>query len=139
MDMQLDSLLGAGAMAALMARQGSQNSTPQPPSFANAAIRSPQPAAAEPYRANPPPQTHAQSQPQAASSLLDQLRAAGLISSATPPQSAPPAAAPAPAPLPTPTIPPNIASLLSSGALASALAKVTKPASGLTSASLKQP
>lgn len=136
----LDSLLGAGAMAALMARQGSQNSTPQPPSFANAAIRSPQPAAAEPYRANPPPQTYAQSQPQpqAASSLLDQLRAAGLLSSATP-QSAPPAAAPAPAPLATPTIPLNIASLLSSGALASALAKVTKPTSGLTSASLKQP
>lgn len=140
----LDSLLGSGAMAALLARQASQSSTPQPPvstpAYANAAIRSPQPAPSEPYRASqPPPQQQPQpppTQPQSsASSLLDQLRAAGLLSAGTPTQSTP--VAPAPPPLPTPTIPPNIASLLSSGALASALAAVKKPSSGLTSASLK--
>lgn len=137
----LDSLLGAGAMAALMARSGSQNSTPQPqpPAFASAAIRSPQPAPAEPYRANPPPQ----SQPQGggASSLLDQLRAAGLIPAATPPQNVPVAPAPASAPpaLSKPIIPPNIASLLSSGTLAAALAGAKRSSAGPSSASLTIP
>lgn len=125
----LDSLLGAGAMAALMGRQGSQNSTPNPPSNAQAAIRSPLPPAAEPYRAPQPP---AQSQ-NGSSSLMDQLRAAGLIQ--TPSQSTPVAAPPPPPQMPA--MPANLAELIASAkSLSSSLAK---PTSGLTSASLELP
>ena len=94
----LDSLLGAGALAALMGRTSSQHSTPNPPPPA-AVVRSPQPAQAAPYAAPP-------AQPSNASSLLDQLRQAGLIPSTTPTNTG--AVAP-----PPPSIPPNIASLLS--------------------------
>lgn len=128
--LSLDSLLGSGAMAALMARQGSQNNTPNPP-FNNAAIRSPQPPQAEPYRAS-------SAQPQGeAPSLLEQLRAAGLIPAATPSSQAAPAAV-APPPPTAPMIPANIASILSSSkALSASLSGFKKPTSGLTSASLK--
>uniref|UniRef100_A0A0B7JZA8 CID domain-containing protein n=1 Tax=Bionectria ochroleuca TaxID=29856 RepID=A0A0B7JZA8_BIOOC len=60
----LDSLLGPGAMAALMARQSSQSSTPNPP-FSSAAIRSPPPAQAEPVRPASVPNMPAPAQSQA--------------------------------------------------------------------------
>ncbi|KEY72741.1 hypothetical protein S7711_02528 [Stachybotrys chartarum IBT 7711] len=96
----LDSLLGQGALAALMARQASatpQASTPQP-APAQVAIRSPPPTHAEPAK---PPASE-----QNPLALLDQLRKAGLL-----PASAPPSNSATPVP-PPPTIPPNIASLL---------------------------
>lgn len=133
----LDSLLGPGAMAALMARQSSQSSTPNPP-FSSAAIRSPPPAQAEPVRpASVPivPIMPAPAQSQASkpspSSLMDQLRAAGLL---------PPAAAPAPANPPAPAapvIPLNIASLLAAHRPPSRWAPASS-GSGINSASLKQ-
>ncbi|CAI6095313.1 unnamed protein product [Clonostachys chloroleuca] len=133
----LDSLLGPGAMAALMARQSSQSSTPNPP-FSSAAIRSPPPAQAEPVRpASVPivPIMPAPAQSQASkpspSSLMDQLRAAGLL---------PPAAAPAPANPPAPAapvIPLNIASLLAAHRPPSGWAPASS-GSGINSASLKQ-
>lgn len=96
----LDSLLGQGALAALMARQASatpQASTPQP-APAQVAIRSPPPTHAEPAK---PPASE-----QNPLALLDQLRKAGLL-----PASAPPSNSTTPVP-PPPAIPPNIASLL---------------------------
>ena len=120
----LDSLLGAGALATLMGRTSSQNSTPNP---SNAAVRSPQPAQAAPYAAPP-------AQPPAALSLVEQLRLAGLISSTTPTNAGAVAAPPPPAP----TVTPNLASLL-----AAQQAPAARPHSrlrrGLNSASLKQP
>jgi pre-mRNA cleavage complex 2 protein Pcf11 len=120
----LDSLLGAGALATLMGRTSSQNSTPNPP---NAAIRSPQPAQATPYAAPP-------AQPPTTLSLVEQLRLAGLIQPTTPTNAGAVAAPPPPAP----TVTPNLASLL-----AAQQAPVARPHSrlrrGLNSASLKQP
>lgn len=94
----LDALLGPGALAALMARTGSNsnNSTPNPPG--SGAIRSPPPAPAQ--------VPAAAAAPTDAASLLDRLRQAGMLPAATPP----PAVQPAPAP---PIIPANIASILS--------------------------
>lgn len=122
----LDSLLGPGALAAIMGRQpSSQGSTPNP---AAAAVRSPQPAHAGPYTAPPAPPAQASG----ASSLLDQLRQAGLIPSTPTPTSA---GAVAP---PPPTIPPNIASILSAQkALSGSLAAPAR--GGLDVASLKRP
>jgi pre-mRNA cleavage complex 2 protein Pcf11 len=135
----LDSLLGAGAMAALMGRQGSQNSTPIPPPSAHAAIRSPQPPSAEPYRAPPPPPTQSQNGG-GALSLMDQLRAAGLIQ--TPSQNTPVAAAAPPPPPPSshtaPSLPTNLAELIASAkSLSSTLAKPSS--NGLTAGILERP
>lgn len=118
----LDSLLGAGALATLMGRTPSQNSTPNPP--ANAAVRSPQPAQAAPYTA-PPAQ---------ASSLLDQLRLAGMISSTAPTNTG--AAAP-----PQPSLSAGLASLLSAQKASPAgWTSFNAPArAGLNSGSLKLP
>ncbi|RSL64222.1 hypothetical protein CEP51_013185 [Fusarium floridanum] len=129
----LDSLLGKGALAALMARQSAtpQNSTPtpQPPAYANVAIRSPPPVHAELPKPAPAPAPAAG----AAMGLLDQLRQAGLL----PPSSAP--AAPV-APPPAPIVPPNIASLLASTKAAGMLANFnTPPRGGINVAALKQP
>ncbi|KAF5133775.1 putative protein C4G9.04c [Metarhizium anisopliae] len=102
----LDSLLGPGAMAALMARQAaaSQNATPAAP-FPNAPIRSPPPTHAETPK--PPPQNPM--------SLLERLRQAGMIPSATPPSSGVPVVAtPPPPPPPQSILPLNISSILAS-------------------------
>lgn len=120
----LDALLGPGALATLMARQSSQNSTPNPP--AAAAIRSPPPAQPAPYAAPP-------AQAQQSSSLLDQLRQAGLLPSATPTNATPVAP-------PPPMIPPNIASLLAPQKTANGWAGLQVPSRrGLDTASLQQP
>lgn len=99
----LDTLLGPGALAALIARQSTtgQNSTPQTP-YAQKAVRSPPPAPAEGPR---PPS-------QGAAGLLDKLRQAGML----PPAAATNAGAgsAAGAPPPQAMLPPNIANLLSS-------------------------
>ncbi|KND92467.1 Uncharacterized protein C4G9.04c [Tolypocladium ophioglossoides CBS 100239] len=121
----LDSLLGPGALAALMARQSAtpQNSTPNPP-YTNNNIRSPPPAQAE--QPGPPAQN-----PMA---LLDRLRQAGML-----PGAAPTNAGAVPPPPPQPILPPNIASLLSS-AKAQAGQPVLDHAAmaGLSAAALKQ-
>ncbi|KAH7015510.1 DNA replication ATPase [Ilyonectria destructans] len=88
----LDSLLGQGALAALMARQSAtpQNATPTPtPPYANVAIRSPPPTHMEPPKpAAAPAPSPAPAAPAQASNplaLLDQLRLAGMLPAATPP------------------------------------------------------
>ncbi|KAH6897437.1 hypothetical protein B0T10DRAFT_186333 [Thelonectria olida] len=131
----LDSLFGPGALAALMARGATptQNSAPKatPPPFANVAIRSPPPNHSELPKPTPAPA--AQVAPnQNPMGLLDQLRAAGLLPSATPPA---PAAAPAPPPISI--FPPNIASILA--ATKAAAARTETPVGGISSISLKQP
>lgn len=119
----LDALLGSGAMAALMARTSSQNSTPQPP-FSNAAIRSPLPVHIEPHRPAP-------TQTGNPLSLVDQLRAAGLLPSTMPTNTGNVAS-------PPPTIPFNIASLLSQK-VAPTWPSLAQPVhSTLNSLSLKQ-
>lgn len=102
----LDSLLGQGALAALMARatSASQNSTPNPPA---AAFRSPPPQP-EPVAQAPP----AQNDPM---SLLNKLRAAGMLPGATPPAAAshtPTPPPPAPQASGQPMFPANLASIL---------------------------
>jgi pre-mRNA cleavage complex 2 protein Pcf11 len=102
----LDSLLGPGALAALMARSSAtpQNSTPYPPPPSLAqALRSPQPAAAEPAKPALNPSNPI--------GLLEQLRQAGLLG--TPVNATPPAPA-ASLPLPPSALPPSIAQLLAS-------------------------
>jgi pre-mRNA cleavage complex 2 protein Pcf11 len=106
----LDKLLGPGALAALMARNSAtpQNSTPQPPPpvLPQAAIRSPQPPAAQPYQ-----QPAATAAPPSSMALLDQLRQAGLLG--TPVSAAPVAPPPPPTPQ-QPVIPASLAQLLAS-------------------------
>lgn len=98
--MSLDSLLGQGALAALMARTGSNsnNSTPNPPG--SGAIRSPPPVAAQ----LPTPAAA----PNDAAALLNRLRQAGMLPTASTPT---PPVVPQAAP-PPPIIPANIASIL---------------------------
>ncbi|KAK7921121.1 hypothetical protein PG985_009143 [Apiospora marii] len=91
----IDSLLGSGALAALLARSSAtpQVSTPQPPP-ATMAIRSPPPQRADlPKPAAPAPSD--------ALSLMDMLRKAGMI----PPPSTGPASGSAPAPNHMPSMP----------------------------------
>ncbi|KAJ3499221.1 hypothetical protein NLG97_g524 [Lecanicillium saksenae] len=97
----LDALLGQGALAALMARTGSNsnNSTPNPPG--SGAIRSPPPVQAQ-------LPTPAAAAPTDTMSLLDRLRQAGMLPPAATPT--PPVVQAAPAP---PIIPANIANILS--------------------------
>jgi pre-mRNA cleavage complex 2 protein Pcf11 len=99
----LDSLLGPGAMAALLARQAAapQNATSTPP-FPSAHIRSPPPTHAEVPKPSP----------RNPLSLLEQLRQAGMIPSATQANTAIPALAPQP--IPQSILPPNISSILAS-------------------------
>ncbi|EQK97618.1 mRNA cleavage factor complex component Pcf11 [Ophiocordyceps sinensis CO18] len=130
----LDSLLGPGALAALMARQSTtrQNSTPNPP-YAQNSIRSPPPSPAE--RPQPPSQN--------AVSLLDRLRQAGMLPPPPPTNAGVcPGASHSGAPPPTTTsmLPPNIASLLSSSKWQAAQPGPEAPAAfpGLDAASLKQ-
>ncbi|CAM1509311.1 Fc.00g030500.m01.CDS01 [Cosmosporella sp. VM-42] len=128
----LDSLLGQGALAALMARQSAtpQNATPQPPPYANVAIRSPPPTHAESPKPIPAP---------AASggnplTLLDQLRQAGLLPATPTPTNGPPAP-----PAPTSIMPPHIASILASSKAAAALPKFHPPGTGINASMLKMP
>ncbi|KAM4066877.1 mRNA cleavage factor complex component Pcf11 [Hirsutella rhossiliensis] len=110
----LDSLLGPGALAALMH-----------------ATRSPPPTQAG--RPQPPSQN--------AVGLLDRLRQAGMLPPATRASAgAGSAAAHSPAPPPTSMLPPNIASLLSSSKLQAGQPGIEAPAAypGLDAASLKQ-
>ncbi|OAA73878.1 mRNA cleavage factor complex component Pcf11 [Cordyceps fumosorosea ARSEF 2679] len=123
----LDALLGQGALAALMARTGSNsnNTTPNPPG--SGAIRSPPPAPAQP----PKPAAAA---PTNALSVLDRLRQAGLLLPAAAPT---PPVVPVAAAAPPPLIPANIASILSA-AKAGAFNMPNLGALGLNEAMLKQ-
>ncbi|KAF4121668.1 pre-mRNA cleavage complex 2 protein Pcf11 [Geosmithia morbida] len=123
----LDSLLGAGALATLMARQSSQRSTPNPPPAVAA------PPAAAPYVA-PAPAPAPEPSGGGASSLLDQLRMVGLLPSTPTPANV--VAAPAVAPAP-PAIPANIANILSAQRAMAAMG--TPIRGGLDTASLRQP
>lgn len=115
----LDTLLGQGALAALMAR-GPTQTTPIPPPVA---IRSPPPTHVEP----PKPVPAAPANPMA---LMDQLRMAGLLST--------PASTPVPPPPAPPSfIPANIASILASAKAAAAQKAPVN--SGINAAMLKIP
>jgi pre-mRNA cleavage complex 2 protein Pcf11 len=114
----LDSLLGQGAMAALLNMQSAnshQNTTPKPP-FAGVPIRSPQMNHNEPPKAAVAPPSMAAAPASNASSLLDRLRAAGMLPPATPPNvpnlSQPPVAPPPPPSMFPSGLPASIASLL---------------------------
>ncbi|RFU75008.1 mrna cleavage factor complex component pcf11 [Trichoderma arundinaceum] len=144
----LDSLLGKGAMAALLSMQSanSQNTTPKPP-FASVPIRSPQMSHNEPPKAAAVPPPMAAATASSASSLLDQLRAAGMLPPATPTNVPIPSQTPvAPPPLPPPSMfPPglsaSIASLLAAHKPDSGRSSADAlggSASGLNSAALKQ-
>jgi pre-mRNA cleavage complex 2 protein Pcf11 len=76
----LSSLLGPGALAALLARQ-SATPQPTPPSQPTAPIRSPQPGHQIPYQP-PPPAASSSTSTQDPSSLLERLRAAGILQGA---------------------------------------------------------
>ena len=91
----LDSLLGPGALAAIMARQSAtpQSSTPQPPPQV-AAIRSPPPQRAEPQKSATP-------MPSDPGALLAMLRKSGLLSTAPTPSGG----TPNPPPNPTSSLP----------------------------------
>lgn len=136
----LDSLLGPGALAALMARQSAtpQNATPTPtPPYANVAIRSPPPTHIEPPKPAaapaPSPAPAAPAQAPNPLALLDQLRLAGMLPAATPP--APPVAPP-----PASILPANIASILASTKAAAGLMRFDiAPGRGVNGAALKQP
>lgn len=78
----LNSLLGPGALAALLARQ-SQSTTPQPPP-------QPQPIAIKSPPQFPPVSTPSVTPLPNTNALLDRLRAAGLLQSGTAPTSTPP-------------------------------------------------
>jgi pre-mRNA cleavage complex 2 protein Pcf11 len=118
----IDSLLGQGALAALLAKQPAtptpqaQVPTPTPPvPFSHVALRSPpqqQVTPQQPVAAPAPPSSAAPSDPMA---LLSRLRQAGLLSGALPAQLPTPALGPSfpRFPIPPPaSIPPNIADIL---------------------------
>lgn len=121
----LDALLGQGALAALMGRQSAtpRNSTPNPPPYANVAIRSPPPTHAE------PPKPPAAAPGQNPLSLLEQLRQAGML----PPTPTGGAVAPPPPSL----LPANISSLLA-GSRPAAVQYTNPVDPGLSAAALKQ-
>ena len=120
----LDSLLGPGAMAALMARQAS---TQQPASAGSSAIRSPQPNHTEAAR----------QQPQNTLGLLDQLRQAGMLPNALQPAGHQPAAA-LPS-MPPSILPPNISSILAAAKSAASQQGLSDVSSAmLNAAALKQ-
>ena len=123
----LDALLGTGALAALVARQSAtpQSSNPNPP-YPNAAIRSPPPTQRELPK---PAAAPAGAQNPNATTLLDRLRLAGMLT----PTNAGPAAPP---PLP---MPPTIASLLASSKQGAGRAGFSIPSNTrVDSAALKQ-
>ncbi|EHK47185.1 hypothetical protein TRIATDRAFT_217686 [Trichoderma atroviride IMI 206040] len=127
----LDSLLGRGAMAALLSMQSGSsqhnNSTPTPP-FAGVPIRSPQMNHNEPPKAAAAPPPMAAAPASGASSLLDQLRAAGMLPPATPTN------VPAPSQPPVaPVLPPSLFASGLPASIASLLA-AHKPDSGRSSA-----
>lgn len=127
----LDSLLGRGAMAALLSMQSGNsqhnNSTPTPP-FAGVPIRSPQMNHNEPPKAAAAPLPMAAAPTSGASSLLDQLRAAGMLPPATPTN------VPAPSQPPVaPVLPPSLFASGLPASIASLLA-AHKPDSGRSSA-----
>lgn len=139
----LDSLLGKGAMAALLSMQSAtpQNTTPQPP-FGSVPIRSPQ------MNHNEPPKPAVAPPVSSASSLLEQLRAAGMLpptTTTTPanvptPSQAPVVASPPPSMFP-PGLSASIASLLAAHKAAESgrsSADVPGGSAGLDSAALKQ-
>ncbi|KAK1240105.1 hypothetical protein MKX08_007547 [Trichoderma sp. CBMAI-0020] len=127
----LDSLLGKGAMAALLSMQSGNSQhnhlTPTPP-FAGVPIRSPQMNHNEPPKAAAPPPPMAAAPTSGASSLLDQLRAAGMLPPATPTN------VPAPSQPPVaPVLPPSLFASGLPASIASLLA-AHKPDSGRSSA-----
>ncbi|KAG6008182.1 hypothetical protein E4U43_000195 [Claviceps pusilla] len=146
----LDSLLGPGAMAALMARQaaasqGTTSAAPTPPpAFTTAtptpttrlttpAIRSPPSSHAE--AAKPPPPLP----PQNPLALLDQLRQAGMLRSATPTNTSTLPAVHPPPVVSQPILPPNITSILASAKAAASQQGLGKVNHGsLNEAALKQ-
>lgn len=141
----LDSLLGQGAMAALLGMQAanSQNTTPQPP-FAGAPIRSPPMNSVEPSKAaaRPPAMPPAPAPAPNALSLVEQLRAAGMLPPATPTNVPAPSQAPPAAPPPSlfpPGLSASIASLLAAHKPDSGRSSVDGlgGSSGLDSAALK--
>ncbi|KAL6875870.1 hypothetical protein HDV57DRAFT_161019 [Trichoderma longibrachiatum] len=125
----LDTLLGKGAMAALLGMQAatSQNTTPQPP-FAGVPIRSPPMNRIEPPKAAaiPPAMPTAPAPAPNALSLVEQLRAVGMLPPATPTNVPAPNQAPTAAPPPS-LFPPGL-----SASIASLLA-AHKPDSGRSS------
>ncbi|KAH7149857.1 hypothetical protein B0J13DRAFT_522938 [Dactylonectria estremocensis] len=144
----LDSLLGQGALAALMARQpaNAQTATPtQTPPYADVVIRPSPPTHIEPPKPaaapapSPAPAAPAAQAPANPLALLDQLRKAGMLPAAlNQPNPAPPAA-PVAMP-PASLLPPNIASLLASTKAAAGLMKFDMaPGQGINAAALKQP
>ncbi|PTB62159.1 hypothetical protein BBK36DRAFT_1136609 [Trichoderma citrinoviride] len=110
----LDSLLGQGAMAALLGMQAanSQNTTPQPP-FAGVPIRSPPMNHIEPPKAAPMPPAMPTAPAPNALSLVEQLRAAGILPPPTPTNVPPPSQAPA-APPPPSLFPPGLSASIAS-------------------------
>lgn len=126
--MTLDGLLGQGALAALMARTGSnsQNSTPNPPPGANAMRSPPSTLPTLPIPAPGPPGGSNDTM-----ALLDRLRLAGMLPPST---GGAPRATPPPPAAPPSIFPANLASIL-------AMAKENAAAGGagsLNSAILKK-
>lgn len=129
----LDALLGQGALAALMARTGSNSQTSTPPA-GMAAMRSP-PAAANTYLPPAAPPA-AVPPPNDATALLNKLRLAGMLPGAgnvgnqgsTPPP---------PATIPPSIFPANLASILAK-ANQNAMAGAPGGAGSLNSSQLKQ-
>ncbi|KAK9778829.1 hypothetical protein SCAR479_04453 [Seiridium cardinale] len=122
----LDSLLGSGALAALLARSSAtpQVSTPQPPP-ATVAIRSPPPQPAEIQR--PPVSTTPDP-----TALMNMLRKAGMLPAATPSSGATPMPSmthglPLPFPPPIPTGPPSLENLTRDIALKASSLKQSRP------------
>ncbi|CEJ92505.1 hypothetical protein VHEMI08155 [[Torrubiella] hemipterigena] len=132
----LDALLGQGALAALMARTGSNSQTSTPPAGV-AALRSP-PAANMYLPPAPPPAAPPAAAPVSndAMALLDKLRLAGMLPGAgnvgSQGSTPPPAAMPA---MPPSIFPANLASIL---AKANQNAMAGAPGGGLNSTILKQ-
>ena len=107
----LASLLGGpGALAALLAKAQTQNGTPPPAPTAQPVVAQPQQFAPAQYAPVAPPPKAATPVPPQASSLLDQLRAAGLLgagaSAPPPPQQM--SQFPPPPPMAMPGMPPGI-------------------------------
>ncbi|KAH6603944.1 mrna cleavage factor complex component pcf11 [Trichoderma cornu-damae] len=112
----LDSLLGKGAMAALLSMQSasSQNTTTPKPPFVSVRIRSPQMSYNEPPKTAVVPPPTAAAAASSASSLLDQLRAAGMLPPAKPTNVPTPSQAPVAAPPPTSMFPPGLSASIAS-------------------------
>ncbi|KAL7784551.1 hypothetical protein V8C37DRAFT_395802 [Trichoderma ceciliae] len=140
----LDSLLGKGAMATLLNMQSAnpQNTTLKPP-FVSVPIQSPLMNHNEPPRTAATPSAMAAAPVSNASSLLDQLRAAGMLPPATPTNVPSPSQVPVVPPPPSifpQGLPASIASLLAARPPDSGRSGANRlgGSAGLDSASIKQ-